>query len=226
MAGDDAGLGIELEGTFKIIKPLELGVVGEFRTQDGLGEADRFSLGIDLNYKPLKWLKADIGYLLLQRQTLEEQTTKYIYESYWSPSHRAFASVTGSWEPFKHFEFSLRERLQYTYKTLHYATRYQLANPEHRVTDKEVGGEGQLLLRSRLQCKWSRKKSNWSPYLSVEMLNDAQESLAIDQMRYTVGTDYKLGKHNSVGVNYRYKDKNNSDEQKGHLFTISYSYDF
>lgn len=226
-AGNDTGLGIELEGNFKIIKPLELAVVGELRTQEGLSNAERFSLGLNLTYKPFKMLKTDVGYLLLQRHTLAEQTSKYNYTSYWTPRHRFYASLTGSFKPYKQLEISLRERIQYTYDTRHFATRYLLSDPTHRVTDKEVGGEGTWLLRTRMQAKWSiSKKSPFSPYASVEMLNDAQASLAIDQMRYTVGTDYKFNKHNSLDISYRYKDKNNSDENKGHLITISYSHAF
>lgn len=223
---DDSGLGIEVNTEKKICKGFNASINAEFRTQDGLNEAERWSLGAGLDYKFSKWLKGNAGYIFINRHLAAYNTNKYHYEADWQPRHRAFASMTGSWEVVKHFELSLRERYQYTYTTPINLERHYLSTPEVRASDKIKEGEDEHLLRSRLQLKYSRKKCAWQPYASVEILNSLTDGFANDQMRYTLGTDYKINKQNQLGLSYRYKDKNNRDDSKGHLLTISYSYDF
>jgi len=219
-------LGLELEASRKIAKGLEVSVEGEVRTQDVFSQMERFSIGAALQYKVVSWLKADAGYLLMARGMEEYNSTNYHYVADWNPRHRAYASLTASCEPIKHIQLSLRERYQYTYATPINRERYYLSDPTRRASDKIIEGEGENILRSRLQAKYSRKKCNWEPFLSVEMLNDLGNGLSIDQMRYTLGTGYKISKSNQVGLAYRYKDKSDNDEKKGHLITLSFSHAF
>lgn len=228
---DDLGVGVEVEAEAKLTKELGIAVEGEFRTQEAVSDMERWSLGASLDYRLLKtkqWsLKADAGYLFLDRHILAEDTKKYHYVDYWSARHRAFASLSGSWKINKHLELSLRERYQLTHRTPQNLERYYQADLSHRASDKVKDAGNEQLLRSRLQLKWNiGKKNPFTPFVSVECLNDLDRSFAIDQTRYIVGTDYKLDKHNSFGISYRYKDKSNEDEDKGHLFTISYSHAF
>ena len=222
---DDTGMGLELSAEKKITKGFSAEVEGEFRTQDGVSDRERWSLGAGLEYKWNKWLKSDVGYTFIHRHYTEAVKTKNVHKEYDSPRHRAYVSLSGNWKLPAHLELSLRERYQYTYETEQFVERYSIATGE-RASDKVVGDESEHLFRSRLMLKWSRKKSAWSPYAHVEMLNDLQDGLSLDQMRYTVGTDYKLNKQNSIGVAYRYKDKSDKDDAKGHLFSLKYSYKF
>jgi len=219
-------MGLEFEASKKIAKGLEASVEGEVRTQDAFSDMERFSIGAGVQYKLASWLKADAGYLLMARRLEEYNSTNYNYEADWNPRHRAYVSLTGAWEPINHFQISLRERYQFTYATPVNRERYYLVEPERRASDKIVEDKGESILRSRLQVKYSRKKCNWEPFLSVEMLNDIDNSFANDQIRYTLGTDYKINKHNQVGLSYRYKDKSDNDEKKGHLITLSFSHAF
>lgn len=223
--GNDTGMGIELGASHKVAKGTEISIDGEFRTQDGLGQVERWAIGANLDYKINKHLKANVGYTLLGKRIPDEETSKYRRVHYWSPRHRAFASLTADWKLGKHWNLSWRERYQYTYEAERFVKRYALATGM-RGEDKVVGDESEQLLRSRLQLKWGRKKCAWEPFLNIEMLNDLSDGLALDQMRYTAGTDYKLNKQNSLGLSYRYKDKNDKDEAKGHLFTLKYAYEF
>lgn len=221
----DTGMGVEVEVSHKICKGLNGAIEAEVRTQDGIDELERLAIGAGLDYKMIKWLKADAGYVLLMRNIPEHNSSKYHWEQYWSPRHRAYLSLTGTWNPSKHWTLSLRERYQYTYEARRYAQRFYLSDG-HRGSDRIEGGDNEQLLRSRLQVKWNRKKCAWSPYANVEMLNDIHDGLNIDQIRYTAGCDYKINKHNTLGISYRFKDKSDRDEAKGHLLTFHYAYEF
>ncbi len=225
LLAEDTGAGVEISASKKIAKGMEASIEAEVRTQDAVSQMERWSIGADLDYKFNKWLKADLGYALLMRNIPERTSNKYDWEQYWSPRHRAFASVVGTWKLPKHFSLSLRERYQFTYETQQNVERYYIGTTK-RASDKVEGDESEHLLRSRLQLSWGRKKCAWSPYLSVEALNSLNDSFHLEQMRYTLGTDYKINKKNSMGLAYRYKDKNNSEESKGHLITLKYSYEF
>ena len=226
LRADDTGFGLEVGAEKKISKDLTAEVEGEYRTQDGLSETERWSIGASLDYKLAKWLKADAGYCLIGRNIPERLTEKGKLQSqYWSPRHRAFVSLTGSWKLPAHWELSLRERYQYTYEVERNVERHNPATGE-RLSDKVKGGDADQLLRSRVQLKWSRKRSPWAPYVNVEMLNDLRDAMGIDQMRYTAGVDYKLNKKNTLGASYRFKDKSDKDDDKGHLFSVQYSYKF
>lgn len=221
----DMGYGIELEASHKVAKKMESRLDAEIRTQDGLSDMERWSLGVSQSYKLTKWLKADAGYTLLMRNIPAHNSNKYSWEQYWSPRHRAYASLTGSWKLTKHLDFSLRERYQYTYEVERFVQRFHLDNGT-RADDKVEGDEGEHLLRSRLQLKWSRKKCNWTPYFNVEFLNNLQDGMSLDQTRYIAGCDYKIDKKNAIGLSFRYKDKSDREDTKGHLISISYNYEF
>lgn len=220
---DDSGLGIEVGATKKINTNLSADVEGEFRTQDGLSNVERWSAGASLEYKFTKWLKADAGYSFIARRYPDKTTSKNWQQHYWSPRHRGFVSLTATWKLPAHLDLSLRERYQYTYETEQTVIRYKLSNGNRN--DKVKGGDSESMLRSRLQLKWSRKRCPWAPYVNAEMHNDIS-GMAIDQMRYIAGIDYKLSKQNTFGLSYRYKSKNNDDEDKGHLVSLSYKYKF
>ena len=53
--------------------------------------------------------------------------------------------------------------------------------------------------------------------------------MAVDKIRYTLGTDYKLSKTSKLSVYYRYQDEASSDdddESGGHVIGLGYSFDF
>lgn len=230
-SANDFGTGIEVGAQKKITQSLSAGISGEFRTQDGVSNVERWSIGAELSYKICKPLKAEVGYTLIGRRIVSyDYVTKtkqkpYHVPGYWSPRHRAYISFTGSWKPIKHFELSLRERYQYTRQPALNIRRYNTATGL-RGSDKVDSADEDHVLRSRLQLEWGKKKCPWQPFVSVEMLNDLTSSMDIDQMRYTAGTDYKLNKHNKIGISYRFKDKSDKDEAKGHLLSVSYSFSF
>ena len=62
---DDFGLDFTLEAQKKLSKSWSLGLEGEMRTRDNTKTVDRWSVGLGLDWKVAKWLKASAGYSLL-----------------------------------------------------------------------------------------------------------------------------------------------------------------
>ena len=56
--GDDFGLDFTLEAQKKLSKLFSLSLEGEMRTRDNTGKTDRWSIGLGLDWKATKWLKA------------------------------------------------------------------------------------------------------------------------------------------------------------------------
>lgn len=230
---DDFGTGVEVEASHKIGKKLKVGLTGEFRTQDGLNEVERYAVGADASYKLYKekkspWeVSAAVGYVYIDRFKPQHLSSsgKNVIAEYWSPRHRGTASLTASYKFLKYWTISLRERYQYTYLTEQFVERTKVLTGK-RNDDKVIGGYDKQMLRSRVQLKWERKRSPWEPFVNVELFNDVKYSFAVNQIRYTIGTDYSLTKNNIVGVAYRYKDKSDSDEAAGHLVKFSYTFKF
>jgi serine/threonine protein kinase len=73
--------------------------------------------------------------------------------------------------------------------------------------DKIRYGKAKNQLRSRLQLSYDDK--NWwlKPYASAELYN----SWSIEKIRYTVGVDFNINKHNSLSVFYRFQDQRDTD---------------
>lgn len=227
LQAQDMGFGVELEGSYKITKQVEASFDAEIRSQEGMSEMERLSFGASVDYKIGHGSKIEAGYVLMAKQDLAHDSKKYHYVDDWGTRQRAFVGYTFSVMWGKHVKASIRERYQYTYTAPANLERYYLSDLDHRASDKVEEAGHEHLLRSRVQLEFIiRKKCPWSPYLSLENLNDLSHHLRNDQTRYTLGTDYKLDKHNKLGLAYRFKDKSNKDEAKGHLVTISYSHAF
>ena len=62
---DDGGLIASIEASHKFSKKLSAGLETEFRSRNNFRTADRVSIGGDVSYKVLSWLKASAGYTLL-----------------------------------------------------------------------------------------------------------------------------------------------------------------
>ena len=65
-----------------------------------------------------------------------------------------------------------------------------------------------------------------SPFASVELYN----SLAIEKVRYTVGTDLNISKHHTFSVFYRFQDMHNTSpddyEPDMHYIGAGYKFNF
>ena len=197
-------LGVEAEKTLG--KDLSLNVEAGFRSRNDFRTADRWSGSVGAEYKLAKWLKADASYTFLYDNNREKLTNNYWRPSYWDTRHRLNASLTGSYKVGNMVRLSLRERWQYTYRPEKTTQRWDFDNECWE--DKVVAGKAKHQLRSRLQIEYDKKKALLTPYANVELFN----SLGIESVRYTVGTDIRLTKQHSLQVYYRFKNTRNVDE--------------
>lgn len=237
-AQTETGLLAGVEAEKKLNNRLSLSLEGDLRTRNDFKTWDRLGLGIGATYKINKWLKADVGYKLLDynyREQVENYTSskgnaKIKWRpSYWGVKHRFNASLTGSYKLSNGLKFSLRERWQYTYRPEATPTRYKMKISDQTMAIDEDycrDGKGKNQLRSRFQVELDKKRALLSPYASVEFYH----SWAIEKVRYTVGTDIRLSKQHALSVYYRFQDMHNVDvddyDPDMHYLGVGYKFKF
>ena len=218
--GDDFGMWYELGVEKKLSPKWNIGAEGEFRTRNNSRTADRWSAGVNAEYKIVKGLKASAGYIFLYDNNQEKfdlksdglRPNKWT-PSYWGVRHRFNLSLSGNVDVGR-LNIALRERWQYTYRPAATGKKYDFDEE----TWKSVKGKGKNVLRSRLQMTYWK----FDPTASVEMFNDKS---GIAKMRYQVGVDYKYKKKHVFGLTYRYQNVNDDDddnELNSHLIGLSY----
>ena len=234
---DDFGLDFSVEAQKKLSRDWSLSLEGELRTRDNTQTTDRWSLGVGLDYKLAKWLKASVGYTFLYDNN--ERTTYYSatddavidgdadegepkkYARYWAPRHRLNLSLTFDKKLFGDFRFSLRERWQYTYRPSHTVDeRWSYLDNAYDGKSHTYSGKGKNMLRSRLQIEYDKKGFPLTPYANVELFN----AWSLQKTRFNVGLDYKLSKQHTIGAFYRYQNVSSDDEFEPNIHMIGISY--
>ena len=234
---DDFGIWTEANVEKKISNRLTLEGGLELRTRDdGFGELDRWSIGVGADYKLTDWLKASVGYSLLNDNNHKVNSSGKKYSDYWGKRHRVNVSLTAS-QQFGKFTFSLRERWQYTYRPEMTVDRYwNYTDEDDDVVYGEpvikkgttqthtYSGKGSNKWRNRLQLKYKLTKK-WRPYLSAESTVGGS---GLDKIRYAAGTEYRLDKKHSFDVTYLYQKTYSDDDSEGnrHVLGIGYTYKF
>lgn len=237
---DDFGLDFSVEAEKKIDKQWSVSLEGELRRRDDAKTNDRWSLGLGVDYKIAKWVKASAGYSLLYDNTkrisysdqedvddgdFDEVGMPKKCAQYWAPRHRFNVSLTFDKKLFGDFRFSLRERWQYTWRPEHTVSeRWSYLDEAYDGKAKTYGGGGRNVLRSRLQVEYDKKGLSLTPYANVEFWN----AWRLQKTRYTVGLDWKLSKQHAVGAFYYYQKVNDDDdfEPNRHLLGVSYKFKF
>lgn len=211
-AQSEGGLVASLEAEKKLGKKLSVEAEAELRTRNNFKTMDRWSIGLGASYKFNKWMKADAGYALLNTNFHEDISLKSNANynnwrpSYWGIRHRVYASVAGTYKFSNNLRLSLRERWQYTYRPEKTVARWDFDNSYWE--DKARTGKGKNQLRSRLQIEYDKKKALLTPYASVEFYN----SMAIEKIRYTAGTDINVKKNHTFNIFYRYQNMKNVED--------------
>lgn len=238
---DDFGVWTSVEVQKKINKKWNVGVEGELRTRDDVNSVDRWSGGVDVDYKIVKGLKLSAGYTFLydnnerisyyqegdgkvERGVVNAGDPKKVGR-YWGTRHRFQVSLTGE-KSFGHWNVSLRERWQYTYRPEYTVDqRYSFYDEDWDGEEHTYRGKGKNVLRSRLQVEYKQKGIKFSPFASAEMFN----AWAVQKMRYSVGVDWKITKQHTLGVAYRYQAVHNDQfdyEPNRHILGVGYKFKF
>ncbi len=232
--GTDVGLWASVGFDKKINKKLTIGVEGEMRLRDNMKQADRWSAGVDLTYKFTKWLKASAGYTVL-RENVHKLKYKYYFDDpdegiealkreaiFWRVRHRFHVSVTGDIDVGR-FNFSLRERWQYTFRPEKTVRAWNFLDEDWEM--HTYRGKGKNVLRSRFQVAYDIAKCKVDPYANVELYN----AWAINKIRYTAGVEWKITKNDVLDVSYRYQDIRGDgydDEPDSHIIGINFNHKF
>ena len=250
---DDFGIWATFEASKKIGKDFKIGADAEFRTYDFVNNVERAAIGIKVDYKILKWLKANVGYSFMYTHKPEETKMKYddivtdidgnefvnynVDHDYWVIRNRVYATISGEYK-IGRFEIGLRERLQYTHTcpaTVN-ETKYRydlgqdiLSTDDNQWTSttkpEKKDAKHNLTLRSRLSVKYDIPNCKISPFASAELYTRLDEWKGYDKLRYRIGASYKINKKNSISLYYLYQDANDDDEPKGHAVGLEYSID-
>lgn len=235
---DDFGVDLSLEVQKKFSRKWSMSVEAEFRNRNNLKTNDRWSVGLGVDYKVAKWLKASAGYSYLYGSTdgrisyfdeyddavidgdAEEGDKKYSYPSYWTSRHRFNVSLTFDKKLIGDFRFSLRERWQYTWRPEQTIQRYSYLDAAD--VDKTYSGKGKNVLRSRLQIEYDKKGLALKPYISAELFN----AWSVEKIRYTAGLDWNITKQHSIGAFYRYQNVRSDDDEDPNIHMIGLGYKF
>lgn len=221
---DDLGLWASAEVKKKIFPGLDASLEGEFRLRDNMRTIDRWGGTAGLSYKLFSFLKASAGYTYIYYNHPDKTTKKENYiPEYGSPRHRVSVALTGSYK-WNRFEFSLRERYQYTYRVGLSVPKYNLEE-QIRKENEEIPAKSVHVLRSRLQVEYDIRKSPFKPYTSCEWYHSLNGE-GFKKIRWTLGTSYKLNKKNTFDLCYRYQNEADEDEADGHVIGVGYSFKF
>lgn len=220
-AGDDFGIWGEMRAEKGLGTRWDVGAEMEYRSRDNLTSSDRWGFGIDASYKLTPWLKATAGYVLLRDHNYKEYTDQSMYADYWGTRHRFNMTLTSS-ITWNQFTFSLRERWQYTYRPEKTAQRYYTDTGDD-AGEKTYSGKGKNLWRNRIQLKM-KLSNTFRPYVNAE----SYVATSLEKMRYNVGTEIVLDKHNSFDVKYIYQHRcgTGDGESDRHVIGIGYTYQF
>ena len=223
---------IEAAVEWSATKRLDIEAGIETRLNNNIHSVDRLHSYIGATYEINKNLNVGGDYILIN-----------IYDNAlreWDkPRHRVNVNIEGN-AKFGDVEFSLRERVQTTFRT-DSVNRYEKPDPE-------------IILRSRLTATYKIPHSRWSPYLLFELHNSLnapkavanykQEPLAIDNyitryrggvgVKYRVDRDHRLDFYYYIDLdrNYNIDYRKNHGGMKSHvlereirhIFGISYKF--
>ena len=227
---DDFGIWASASVEKKIDKRWSATLEAEYRTRDGLSNTDRWSFGLTTAYRPVKHLKLAAGYTLLWDHN-PEKLTYNSYDpieynnrrlAYRGARHRFNVDATYDID-LGRFNLSLRERWQYTYRPEKTVTRYDYDNSKWE--DTTVRGKAKNTLRSRLQLQYNAP-GRIDPYASLELYN----SWAVEKLRYTLGAEWRISKHHTLDLYYRYQDVRTTDTDTSdadiHVLGVGYKFKF
>lgn len=225
---NDFGAWYELGAERKISRNWNIGAETELRTRNNSRTLDRWSMGINAEYKLFKGLKVSAGYNFLYDNNVEEfdfkkdglRPNKWT-PSYWGVRHRFSVALTGS-TTLGRLGISLRERWQYTYRPEVNGKKYDFDNE----TWTFIKGKGKNVLRSRLKLGYDFPHWKLDPIAGFEIFNDKN---GIQKTRYQIGTEYKYQKHHVFSLGYYFQNVNENDDDgdlNSHIISVGYKYKF
>ena len=234
---DNFGTQFSVEGTTKINSRMNAGLTLEARTRDGLGDVERLSAGIDIDYKILPWLKASGGYTVIgdhnRRISHYKENDRDVLKGlaqvgdrknrriFWGVRHRTHLSLTATWK-ISNLKLSLREQWQYTYRRRRIVEgRYNYCYDKSDNAVYLYPSKSTHVLRSRLAAEYKIRHFAGTPHLSTEFYNGWE----LRKIRCTAGMEWKLRKGHTLDTSYRYQHRNNGKADT-HTICLEYKLKF
>lgn len=201
---DDFGVWLSV-GAEKKINKWTIEFEQELRTMENSGKIERISSSLGADYKLFKPLKIGLSYQYITLNDLENDDLQ--------PRHRLNMYAQGKYE-LGRLTISLRERVQVTYKD---------------ETERTYKMNPKWSLRNKLKADYNIPHSPFSPFATFEafyQLNNPDGN-KFDNLRYSLGTEYKLNKHHALNA-YLMIDKeiNVKNPIKRFVTGVSYVYSF
>lgn len=261
-AGDDFGIWSEATIQKDITKKFSVDASLGFRAEDNLQRVARWDLSASLAYKPLGFLTLAASYTFIYGRGGQSADVNYknktdddgnlvangynVDHGFWRSRHRASFDITGKLKAGR-FEFSLRERYQYTHYVATSTTRdrYRDELPSSMLdaytgdtwqyngqtftsfeqASKSKAAKDKHFLRSKLQAEYNIRHCPLTPFVSFEFHNDMSDGFALDKSRLTVGTEWKVTKKHRLDFAYVFQHAQD-DDADGNLHAISIGYKF
>ena len=236
MSADDFGMWYSVGADKKINKKWSLGGETEFRTRNNTRTADRWSVGIDAQYKLVKHLKISGGYTFLYDNNIEKISYKEDGSinkwtpSYWGTRHRFNLVLTGDTKVGR-CKFTLRERWQYTWRPEAKDKKYDIDGQDTFSSAEEmdallgpVKGKGRNVLRSRLKVDYDIPKCKVDPFVSAELFSAHHFN---EKIRCMAGVGYTWKKQHAFTMALRYQDVGGDDgDMELNSWGVNLSYKF
>lgn len=261
-AGDDFGIWSEATLQKDLTKKLSIDASLGFRAEEKLQRVARWDLAASLSYKPLRFLTLGASYTFIYGRAEQSAAVNYksktdesgnlvengynVDHGFWRSRHRASFDVTGKLKVGR-FEFSLRERYQFTHYVATTTTRDRYrdelpssmlnaytgeiwtyngqAFTEFEQASRSKAAKDKHFLRSRLQGEYHIRRCPLTPFASIEFHNDLSDGFALDKSRLMVGTEWKVAKKHRLDLAYVFQHAQD-DDAEGNLHAISIGYKF
>lgn len=198
----------------KKLDKLDLSAETELRTIAYLRLIDRWSIGLGADYDLAKYLKIGVGYQFMNALDYDQDYIKSYFIR-----NRFNASATGKLK-YNNFSFSLRERLQVTFKEDRVQT-------DGTIDDYKMNPA--WAWRNRFQIEYNIPNCKITPALSAETFFDLNnpDGNNFENIRYILNFDYKLNKRNHIDVYGVINSNLYSDDSTGkYILGLSYKHSF
>jgi len=197
----------------KINKKLSFNAETELRTISSYKLINRWSIGLNAEYKIAKPIEIGVGYQFMN--VLDQKYLNYQFRN------RFTADVTGK-QKWGDFSFSLSEGIQLTTK-----------NDSKRIKDGIIDTyktNPAVMWKNSLEAEYNIPKCKITPefqFKTYYTLNDPDGN-AFDKLRYTLTLKYKLNKQNRIGIFGVYNHElgeDDADYSGKYILGIKYAHD-
>lgn len=221
---NDFGIWISANAKKKINRKWGVCAEAELRTVNGFGDINRWSVGLQGDYNIARFLKADVGYTLLENYNMSALTStgKSIVDDYWLLRHRVYASLTGKFG-FGNFSVSLRERYQLTHNGEMSVAKYKIKSGTFNQY-KTIEAKTRHILRSRIELSYDIN-GFVKPFVSYE-LHHFTNGFRLVKSRLAIGSEIRLTKKQTFEVAYKYNNPRDEDETNSHILSLGYKFRF